>query len=119
MSCRFAIGAETIWTPPAEAGRLYVGMTKCLAAGEARPTGVTTIAEDVFEIGWEPFAALVEVVYKEYFNSSDHVYRSQLHGWLLTSVVLLARAGVTVNPSTDEERGLLEDVCEHAKAMPS
>ncbi|MCO5996301.1 DUF6086 family protein [Actinoallomurus rhizosphaericola] len=119
MSCLFRIGEESVWTPSAEAGRLYVGMTKCLAAGGGRATGVRTIAEDVFEIAPEPFGALVEVAYKEYFNSTNRVYRSQLHGWLLTSLVLLARAGRPVTPSNDEEREFVEDISEHAKAMPS
>ncbi|MEV5704477.1 DUF6086 family protein [Actinoallomurus sp. NPDC052274] len=119
MSCLFRVGEETVWAPSAEAGRLYVGMTKCLAAGGGRATGVRTVAEDVFEIDPQPFDALVEVAYKEYFASTNQVYRSQLHGWLLTSLVLLARAGVTVTPSTEEEREFVEDICEHAKAMPS
>ena len=118
MSCRFRLGQETIWSPSAEAGRLYVAMTRCLAAGGGRPTGVKMIAEDIFDIDMEPFTDLVEVVYKEYFSSGDRVYRGQLHGWLLTSLVLLTRIGVTVNPSGDEERDLLLDVCEHAEEMP-
>jgi Family of unknown function (DUF6086) len=119
VSCLFKVGEETVWTPAAEAGRLYVGMTKCLAAGAGRPSGMRTLAEDVFEIDPEPFGAFVEVVHKEYFNSTNRVYRSQLHGWLLTSLVLLARAGIAVTPSTDEEREFVEDIAEHAKAMPS
>ncbi|MEV5748378.1 DUF6086 family protein [Actinoallomurus sp. NPDC052308] len=119
VGCLFRVGGETVWAPSAEAGRLYVGMTKCLAAGGGRATGVRTVAEDVFEIDPQPFDTLVEVAYKEYFASTNRVYRSQLHGWLLTSLVLLARAGVTVTPSTDEEREFVEHICEHAKAMPS
>lgn len=119
MECVFRVGHETIWNPSTDAGHLYVGMTKCLAAGGGNPAGLTVIADGVYELDPEPFGALVELAYKDYFSVANRVYRSQLHGWLLTSLVLLARMGATVTPANDEERRFIEDVCEHAKAMPS
>lgn len=119
VNCLFKAGQGTIWSASVQAGRLYVATTKCLAAGGGHPSGLKTLAEDVFELDPRPFADLVSVVYKEYFASTDHVYRGLLHGWLLTSLVLLARVDVTVDAQTDQERELVRDMCEHAKAMPS
>lgn len=51
-------------------------------------------------------------------HATDHlVYRGQLRGWLLTSLVLLERAGGAL-PVLGDEPELQQDLPGYAKAMP-
>jgi hypothetical protein len=118
VSYIFDVGDKTIWSPSLRTGRLYVGLSNCLAEIEGRPTGLSAIAEDMYEIETESFHALVDRVFKDFFSTDHHVYRSQLRGWLLTSLVLLKRTGVVITPASEDERELLQDLDAFAEAMP-
>jgi hypothetical protein len=119
VSYVFDVGDETIWSPSLRTGRLYVGLTDCLAELEGRPTGLSAISSDMYEIDPKSFEILVRAIFEAYFSTDNHVYRSQLRGWLLTSLALLKRIGSEITPANDDERLFLESVDEYAKAMPS
>jgi hypothetical protein len=118
VSYVFDVGDETVWSPSLRTGRLFVGLTRYLAELTGRPTGLDTIADDMYEIEVEPFQSLVNAVYED-FRSTEHlVYRGQLRGWLLTSLVLLERAGGPL-PALGDEPELQEELAGYAKAMPT
>lgn len=119
MSYVFDVGDETIWSPSLRTGRLFVGLTDCLAELEGRPTGLSAISSDMYEIDPKTFEVLVREMFGNYHSTDNYVYRSQLGGWLLTSLVLLKRIGSEVMPANDDERLFLEGADEYAKAMPS
>lgn len=120
MGYIFDVGDETIWSPPLNVGRLYIGLTACIAGMEGCGTGLSAIADDMYEIDVPAFRVLVERVYKSFCSTGHHVYRGQLQGWLLTSLVLLKRAGVSVEKAPigvgDALWGQVET---YEKAMPA
>jgi hypothetical protein len=117
VSYVFDVGDETVWNPSLRTGRLFVGLTRYLAELTSRPTGLNAVANDMYEIEVKPFRILVNAVYED-FRSTDHlVYRGQLRGWLLTSLVLLDRAGGPL-PALGDEPELQQDLTGYAKAMP-
>jgi hypothetical protein len=119
VSYIFDVGDETVWSPSLRTGRLYVGLTRCLADITGRPTGLNAVADDMYEIEVEAFQTLIGAVYED-FRSTDHpVYRGQLRGWLLTSLVLLQRTGSPLPAIDDPERELQQDLATYAKAMPT
>jgi hypothetical protein len=119
VSYIFDVGDETVWSPSLRTGRLYVGLTRCLSEVTGRPAGLNAVADDMYEIAMEPFRTLADAVYED-FRSTDHlVYRGQLRGWLLTSLVLLRRAGSPLPIIDDDERDLQQDLAAYAKAMPT
>jgi Family of unknown function (DUF6086) len=119
VSYIFDVGDETVWSPSLRTGRLYVGLTSCLADLTGLPTGLSAVADDMYEIEIEPFRTLVDAVAQD-FHSTDHpVYRGQLRGWLVTSLVLLRRAGRPLPAVDDADRELPQEQAAYAKAMPS
>jgi hypothetical protein len=119
VSYIFDVGDKTVWSPSLRTGRLYVGLTRCIADITDQPTGLNAVADDMYEIEIEAFQTLVNAVYQD-FRSTDHpVYRGQLRGWLLTSLVLLQRAGSPLPAIDDAEPGLQQDLAGYAKAMPT
>jgi hypothetical protein len=73
----------------------------------------------MYEIEIEAFQTLVNAVYQDFRSTNHPVYRGQLRGWLLTSLVLLQRAGSPLPAIDDAEPGLQQDLAGYAKAMPT
>jgi hypothetical protein len=119
MSYIFDIGDETIWSPSLRTGRLYIGLTNCIADLEGRPSGLVANAEDMYALEPEAFQSLVEAVYANFFSTDHHVYRGQLRGWLLTSLVLLQRAGSDLPPAEERDEDFQQALAAYAKSMPT
>lgn len=120
MGYIFDVDDETVWSPSLSTGRLYVGMTNCIAEIEGCGTGLSAIADDMYEIDLSDFRGLVERVYKSYCSTRNHIYRGQLHGWLLTSLVLLKRSGVSIETTPgDADESLWGQIDRYEKAMPT
>lgn len=119
MSYIFDMGDETVWSPSLRTGRLYVGLTNCIADLQGRPSGLVANAEDMYALDPDEFRSLVDAVYANFSSTDHHVYRGQLRGWLLTSLVLLQRAhlDLPIVKATDED--LQQDLAAYAKSMPT
>lgn len=118
MGYIFDVGEETVWSPSARAGRLYVWLTESFSEMEGCETGLLAVADDMYEIDVPVLHALVTRVYRAFFSSEHSVYPGPLQGWILTSLVLLGRAGITVTPQSPDEEALLAQVSSYEKAMP-
>jgi hypothetical protein len=119
MSYIFDIGDETIWSPSLRTGRLYVGLTNCIADLDGRPSGLVANAEDMYAVEPGDFRSLVDAVYANFFSTDHHVYRGQLRGWLLTSLVLLQRAHLDLPSAMEPDEDLRQDLAAYAKSMPT
>lgn len=120
MGYIFDVDDETVWSPSLSTGRLYVGLTNCIAEIENCGTGLTAIADDMYEIDLPDFRVLVERVYKSYCSTRHHIYRGQLNGWILTSLVLLKRGGGSVEKTPgDADEPLWGQIDTYEKAMPT
>jgi hypothetical protein len=54
------------------------------------------------------------------FSSTEHpIYRALIKGWLLTSLVLIERAGKPIQPATDEQRSIIAEANNLSRAMPT
>ncbi|MDN3351355.1 DUF6086 family protein [Actinomadura sp. DC4] len=119
MSYIFDIGDETIWSPSLRTGRLYVGLTTCIADLEGRPSGLVANAEDMYALEPGEFRSLVEAVHANFFSTEHQVYRGQLRGWLMTSLVLLQRAHLDLPVANEPDEDLQQDLAVYAKSMPA
>src|SRR5690348_16522687 len=119
MSYIFEIGDETVWSPSLRTGRLYAELTHCIADLEGLPSGLIANAEDMYALEPETFRSLVGAVYASFVSTDHHVYRGQLHGWLLTSLVLLQRSHLDLPTALEPDEDLRQDLAAYAESMPT
>ncbi|MEU5096953.1 DUF6086 family protein [Streptomyces sp. NPDC020996] len=117
MSYVFDVEDETVWSPSLRVGEWYVSLTESSARILGCPHGLHPIANDMYVINPEPFEIFTHSLHREYFSTGHPVLRAQIHGILLTSVVLLERAGIRINPIDEEQRALQLEVQEMGQSM--
>ncbi|NYI07237.1 DUF6086 family protein [Allostreptomyces psammosilenae] len=117
MSYVFDVNDQTVWSPSLRLGRLYVSLTECIGQLMGCPTGLVPVAGDMFNIDVEQFRGFVRTVFDDYFSTDHPVYRQQLRGFLLTSLVMLGRGGVSLEAASDEQRALLAEAELHGRSM--
>ena len=118
MSYIFDVGEDTIWSPSLRVGRLYVALADCMAAEDGQNTGLDAVADDMYQIDPPVFEDFVRTVYEDFFSTDHRIYRELLRGWLSVSLVLMERAGVRIEPETEEQKSFLSDIQEYARSMP-
>ncbi|KUJ66985.1 hypothetical protein ACZ90_31705 [Streptomyces albus subsp. albus] len=118
MSYIFDIDDETVWSPSLRVGRMFVELARCTSALWEIETGLIRNASDMYEINLDDFKAFTDRLLQEYFSTDHPIYRDQLRGVLMPSVVLLERGGIPVDYETPEQKRLLSHVSDYAKMMP-
>ncbi|MFG2971344.1 DUF6086 family protein [Streptomyces sp. NPDC048288] len=107
MSYIFDVGDDTVWSPSLRVGEWYVSLVESAARVLGCPHGLRPVANDMYVINPEDFEGFTRLLQREYFSTDHSILRVQLRGTLLTSMVLLERAGVCVNLKGEEQRDLL------------
>ncbi|MFI6171675.1 DUF6086 family protein [Nocardia sp. NPDC051052] len=108
MSYVFEIDNETVWSPALRVGDLYVRMLQDVGSVLGAPTGLSSVASDLWKIDIDAFETLVRLMYETYFDSSHQVFHVLIEGVLASSIVILERGGKNISPATDRERELLD-----------
>jgi hypothetical protein len=119
MSYIFEIGEDTVWSPALRVGELYVVSTRCIADARNQPTGLVAIANDMYKIDLPAFERLTRSVLSEYLLSNHPIYREQLRPWLLASLVMLQRGGVSIDPESNEQANFIRQAEGYARSMPT
>ncbi|HEX6472183.1 MAG TPA: DUF6086 family protein [Streptosporangiaceae bacterium] len=119
MSYIFDVGEDTVWSPSLRVGRLYVAATRCLAAELDRPPGLVAVAEDMYQIDLAKFEIFVKDLFAAFSSTNHRVYRELMRGVLLPSLVLLERAGISPETTSDEEKTLMLQAQDLARSMPT
>ncbi|MEJ8639751.1 DUF6086 family protein [Streptomyces sp. MS2.AVA.5] len=100
MSYPFELGGETLWDAGYHSGQLYVSLARGAAEFLELPSGLTANPQGGCDVESEPFRAFVEGLYGMYSSTTNEVLHGLAHGLLVTSLVLLERAGgvITLRP---------------------
>ena len=119
MSYIFDVGEDTVWSPSLRVGKLYVTAIESVAKGLRRPTGLVAISEDMYQIDPTIFEAFVKDFLADFLSTNHKVYRELVRGVLLPSLVLLERAGISLEPMGDEQKTLVLHAQDLARSMPT
>lgn len=119
MGYAFDVADATVWSPSLNVGATYVAMTQTFASLGGLDTGLTTITDDTYEIAPPAFSDLVRYWFDRFSSTTHPIYRALIRGWLLTSLVLLERAGMPIQPTTDEQRSITTEAKDLSRSMPT
>lgn len=108
MSYVFDVDDDTVWSPSLQVGELYVRFLRETAEQLGLPTGLTAVADDMYDIDVDAFEHLVRKLAEVYFASAHPVLRGLVDGVLAPSVVVLERAGRPLTAQSDEEQEFLD-----------
>jgi hypothetical protein len=118
MGFIFDVGEDTVWSPALRVGQLYIAATRCVAVELNRPTGLVAVAEDMYQIDLAKFEVFVKDLFAAFSSTNHQVYRELVRGVLLPSLVLLERAGVSPDTTSDAESAIILQSQDLARSMP-
>lgn len=119
MGYIFDIDDETVWSPSLWVGQLYVNLAEAIARTLELPTGLETVAEDMYDINPPVFSEFTSALVNNYFSTRHVVAQELLRGVLLTSLVMLQRGGVEIAPDGEEQTSFWSSLPEFAQRMPT
>ncbi|MFI6008173.1 DUF6086 family protein [Streptomyces sp. NPDC051243] len=96
MSYPFEHDDETLWDAGYHSGQLYASLAQGAAGFLDVPSGLTPTPQGGCDVDGEMFQAFVERLYGLYASTTNEVLRGLAQGLLVTSLVLLDRAGGTI-----------------------
>lgn len=105
MSYPFEHGNDTLWDAGYQTGQLYASLAWGAADFLGLPSGLTpNRPHGSCDVEPEAFQAFAEALYTRYCATNNQVTHNLMHGLLITSLVLLERAGggVTLRPEHEE-----------------
>lgn len=101
MSQIFVARDETLWNPATEVAQLYFRMAEVMTALVDLLCGIEDVQQDEYAVDTERLRNFVEALARRYLGSTNLVLRATMEGFLATSIVMVTRAGGTVNALTD------------------
>ncbi|WP_139320746.1 DUF6086 family protein [Saccharomonospora sp. CUA-673] len=118
MSYVFDIGRETVWSPANTTGRVYTGLlTLANEAFELDP-GANVISSDYYEFEPNAFTAFVNRLLEIYENDDPAPLVTMLHGFLKISIVMATRAGLSLSPTGERGRAIIDHAGRLGHTMP-
>lgn len=104
MSFVFDIDGSTVWSPALDVGSAYISCAQALGSVVGVDPGFTFVAEDYVETDPVTFLAYVRELHARATESPHPVMSPLIDAVLIPSLVMLDRAGLTMDLSTDPER---------------
>ncbi|MFE7569812.1 DUF6086 family protein [Streptomyces sp. NPDC057539] len=117
MSYHFEVGGETLWDAGFRTGQLYAALTRGAAEFLKLPSGLTPNDQGGCDVEVESFQAFVEALDGMYSSTQNQVLHGLAHDLLLTSLVLLERAGGEITLTQRYAAALLEEKPARARLM--
>ena len=117
MSYPFEHRGETLWDAGYHSGLLYASLARGAAEFLELPCGLTPSPQGGCEVDPVVFRAFVEGLYGSYSATRNEVLQGLAHGLLVTSLVLLERAGETLTLKREHEAALAEEKTTLAHSM--
>lgn len=104
MSFIIALNDETVWSPALDVGTAYTACAQALGTTVGIDPGFTFIADDYVEVDPSSFRTFAAALLARVSASPDHpVMIPLVNAVLAPSLVMLERAGYTVDISADPE----------------
>ncbi|MEV6877764.1 DUF6086 family protein [Amycolatopsis sp. NPDC051128] len=106
----FDVDGEVVWSPALRIGQLFMSMAGTLAdnAGVDLPAaGFTMMASDYYYVDPPALAGFVRTLLAGSVVTHS-VYKELARGFVVACLVLLERAGVSMEPSDEAQRDLFD-----------
>ncbi|MFD9092723.1 DUF6086 family protein [Streptomyces collinus] len=117
MSYPFEHGDETLWDAGYSSGRLYHALAQGAAGSLDVPSGLTHTPRGSCAVDREVFQAFTGRLYDLYASTRNEMLRELGHSVLVTSLVLLDRAGGRIAVSPRDTANLDEAKARLARTM--
>jgi hypothetical protein len=117
MSYAFRARGAYVWDPASRVGRMFVGLTQGASAAMGLASGLTANQDDTCDIDVDVFKLFVDELRRWYFSTQHPVQHHLLRGVLLTSLVLLNRSGISIEPASAAEEIVYNDAIELGLSM--
>ncbi|MFE4369818.1 DUF6086 family protein [Streptomyces sp. NPDC056835] len=117
MSYPFELGGETLWDAGFRTGQLYASLARGTAEFLELPSGLTPNDQGGCDVEVESFRAFVEALDGIYSSTGNQVLHGLAHGLLVTSLVLLERAGGEITLTHRYAAALLAEKAAQARVM--
>ncbi|MYS13334.1 DUF6086 family protein [Streptomyces sp. SID4982] len=117
MSYPFELGEETLWDAGYHSGLLYASLARGAAEFVKLPTGLTATPQGSCDIELSTFRTFVQGLYGTYSSTPSPVLHGLTRGLLVTSLVLLERAGASIMLKPEHEEALREEKTAFARSM--
>ncbi|MDX2545266.1 DUF6086 family protein [Streptomyces sp. WI04-05B] len=117
MSYPFEHGTETLWDAGYHGGKLYVSLARGAAEFLELPSGLTPNTQGGCDVDPTTFQAFVEGLYRTYSSTRSELLHGLAHGLLLTSLVLLDRAGGSVPLRPEHQDAFVSEKAALARSM--
>ncbi|MEV1331071.1 DUF6086 family protein [Micromonospora costi] len=93
MSYSFESNGETLWDPALRIGKMYVSYAKGMEDVLGVPSGLSPTDQDWADVDPVSFAGFVSELCEWYFSSPNWLLHGLMRTMLMTSLVMLERAG--------------------------
>ncbi|ELP62106.1 MULTISPECIES: DUF6086 family protein [Streptomyces] len=117
MSYPFEHGTETLWDAGYHSGKLYASLAQGTAEFLELPSGLTPNAQGGCDVDPIAFQAFVEGLYRSYSATRNELLHGLVHGLLLTSLVLLDRAGGSIGLRPEHQDAFVSEKAALARSM--
>lgn len=117
MSYPFGLDGETLWDAGYHSGLLYASLAHGAAEFLELPSGLAPNDQGGCDVDIEQFRVFVEGLYERYASTRNEVLHGLAHGLLVTSLVLLERAGGTLALTPPHAATLLDEKASLAHSM--
>ncbi|MFC7258924.1 DUF6086 family protein [Streptomyces lutosisoli] len=117
MSYPYELGGETLWDAGYHSGQLYASLARGAAEFVKLPTGLTPTPQGSCDIELLTFRSFVQGLYGTYSSTRNPVLHGLTRGLLVTSLVLLERAGAPITLKPEHEEALREEKAAFTRSM--
>ncbi|WP_329021525.1 DUF6086 family protein [Streptomyces sp. NBC_00690] len=93
MSCYLAISGQDVWNPSNRVAEIFVGHARVVARAYSMESGIGEIIDDECEIDHRLFLEFISSLATSHERSNNQPLRELLEGVITVGLVLLARAG--------------------------
>ncbi|MFJ2649663.1 DUF6086 family protein [Streptomyces sp. NPDC087420] len=97
MSCFFSVDGVDVWNPSNRVARLFTGQAEVAADVYGVGSGLGGIVDDECEVDREIFSQFIDTLVAKHRESNNQVLRVLLEGVIPVGLVLLDRAGETMD----------------------
>ncbi|MFD3916728.1 DUF6086 family protein [Streptomyces sp. NPDC058603] len=117
MSYPFELGGETLWDAGYHSGQLYASVARGAAEFLEVPSGLSPSPQGGCDVELAQFETFVQALHGLYTSTGSEVLHGLTRGLLVTSLVLLERAGGVITLKPSHEAVLLAEKAALARTM--
>ncbi|MEU5400608.1 DUF6086 family protein [Streptomyces sp. NPDC005963] len=119
MSCYLSISGRDVWNPSNRVAGIFIGHARIAARAYAMEAGIGEIIDDECSIDHRLFLDFISTLAAKYEGSNNQPLRGLLEGVITVGLVLLMRAGDSLDDMGIKEQAYWQERCAQvATGMP-